>query len=115
MIAVYLTPKGAGYTGTWENFVAPQSLRTGKGKTPLNLTDCVIGADGALYFTIGGRGTQASLFRVVYTGNEPAAALPAPELRNKEGQEARDLRHKLEAFNAEARSRGHRIRLAVLE
>ena len=102
LIAVYLTPKGAGYTGTWENFVAPQSLRTGKGKTPLNLTDCVIGADGALYFTIGGRGTQASLFRVVYTGNEPAAALPASELRNKEGQEARDLRHKLEAFNAEA-------------
>lgn len=102
LIAVHLTPKGAGYTGTWENFVAPQSLRTGKGKTPLNLTDCVIGADGALYFTIGGRGTQASLFRVVYTGSEPAVALPAAELRDKEGHEARDLRHKLEAFNVQA-------------
>lgn len=102
LIAVHLTPQGAGYTGTWENFVAPQSLRTGKGRTPLNLTDCVIGADGALYFTIGGRGTQASLFRVVYAGSEPAVALPVAELRNTEGQEARDLRHKLEAFNVQA-------------
>lgn len=102
LIAVHLTPNGAGYTGTWENFVAPQSLRTGKGKTPLNLTDCVVGADGAVYFTIGGRGTQASLFRVIYTGSEPAAALPASELHNKEGQPARDLRHKLEAFNVQA-------------
>ena len=43
----------------------------------LNLTDCVVGADGALYFSIGGRGTPASLFRVVYTGNEPAKPLTA--------------------------------------
>ena len=27
LIAVHLTPKGAGYTGSWENFVAPQSLQ----------------------------------------------------------------------------------------
>jgi putative heme-binding domain-containing protein len=101
LIAVHLTPNGAGYTGTWENFVAPQSLRTGKGKVPLNLTDCVVGADGALYFSIGGRGTQASLFRVIYTGNEPSAVLPASELRSHDGQEARELRHKLEAYNVQ--------------
>lgn len=99
LIAVHLTPKGAGYTGSWENFVAPASLRTGKGKTPLNLTDVVIGDDGALYFTIGGRGTAASLFRVTYTGSEPAKTLTAQELQNKEGSEARELRHQLEAFN----------------
>jgi len=102
LIAVHLTPKGAGYTGTWENFVAPQSLRTNKGKTPLNLTDVVIGDDGAMYFTIGGRGTQASLFRVSYTGNEPFKQLTANELRNDEGRDARELRRKLEAFNVEA-------------
>ncbi len=101
LIAVHLTPNGAGYTGTWENFVAPQSLRTNKGKTPLNLTDVVIGEDGAMYFTIGGRGTQASLFRVTYTGNETAAPLAERELHNKEGQDLRDLRHKLEAFNVQ--------------
>lgn len=101
LIAVHLTPKGAGYTGSWENFVSPQSLRTNKGKTPLNLTDVVIGDDGSLYFTIGGRGTQASLFRVTYTGTEPAAPLSAIQLQNKEGSEARDLRHSLEAFNVQ--------------
>jgi putative heme-binding domain-containing protein len=102
LIAVHLTPKGAGYTGTWENFVAPQSLRTNKGKSPLNLTDAVIGDDGAMYFTVGGRGTPASLYRVTYIGNEPAKALPASELRNTEGSETRELRHKLETFNVKA-------------
>lgn len=99
LIAVHLTPKGAGYTGSWENFVAPQSLRTGKGKTPLNLTDVLIGDDGALYFTIGGRGTAASLFRVTYAGSEQTTPLTTQELQNKEGSAARELRHQLEAFN----------------
>jgi len=100
LIAVHLTPRGAGYTGTWENFVAPESLRTGKGKTPLNLTDVVVGADGALYFTIGGRGTQASLFRVVYAGDELSNPLAENELRNQDGEDVRSLRRKLESFNA---------------
>ncbi len=99
LIAVHLTPDGASYTGTFENFVAPKSLSGKGGKTPLNLTDLVIGSDGSMYFTIGGRGTQASLFRVTYTGNESATPLPASELRNKAGADARILRHKLEAFN----------------
>lgn len=102
LIAVHLSPKGAGYTGTFENFVAPKSLRTNKGKTPLNLTDVVIGNDGSLYFTIGGRGTQASLFRVSYTGKEPATTVAANELKDKSGAEARELRHKLEGLNIKA-------------
>ena len=101
LMAVHLSPKGAGYTGTWENFVAPQSLRTQVGKTPLNLTDVVIGADGALYFTIGGRGTKASLFRVSYSGDERANPLSVDELRHSDGRESRELRRKLEAFNVE--------------
>ena len=87
LIAVHLTPSGASYTGTWENFVAPKSLHSNSGKTPLNLTDVVIGDDGSLYFTIGGRGTQASLFRVTYTGHETATPVAASELHDKAGSE----------------------------
>jgi putative heme-binding domain-containing protein len=99
LIAMHLTPHGASYTGTWENFVAPKALHSNRGKTPLNLTDVVIGADGSLYFTIGGRGTQACLFRVSYTGQDNATPVAASELRDEAGQKDRDLRHKLEAFN----------------
>ena len=100
LIAAHLTTSnGVTYSGTWENFVAPKGLHGNYGKTPLPLTDVVIGGDGSLYFTIGGRGTQASLFRVTYTGSENAAPVTAAELQDKDGAEARELRRKLEAFN----------------
>jgi len=99
LIAVHLTPNGAGYTGTWENFVAPKNLKGGGPKAPLNLTDAVIGEDGAMYFTIGGRGTGAGLFRVTYTGNESTAA---GDLHDKEGAEARAIRQKLETLHGKA-------------
>jgi len=102
LIAVHLTPNGASYSGTFENFVAPKSLHTKQGKTPLNLTDAVIGDDGSMYFTIGGRGTQASLFRVTYTGTEPATPMAGSDLQEKAGRELRDLRHKLEWLNTDA-------------
>ncbi len=102
LIAVHLTPDGASYTGTFENFVAPKSLNGKGGKTPLNLTDVVIGDDGSLYFTIGGRGTQASLFRVTYTGDEIAAPVAAGDLSSRNGSDARDLRRKLESFNVQS-------------
>ena len=99
LIAVHLAPKGAGYSATWENFVSPKSLKTRSGKVPLNLTDAVIGADGSMYFTVGGRGTQANLFRVSYTGSESAAPLASGALHDADGSEARSLRHRLEAMN----------------
>lgn len=99
LIAVHLAPKGASYGATWENFVAPKSLKARSGKVPLNLTDAVIGVDGSMYFTVGGRGTQANLFRVTYTGSEAAAPLAAGDLRDKNGSEARTLRHQLETMN----------------
>ena len=95
LIAVHLKPQGASYAATWENFVAPKGLRGGP-KTPLNLTDVVIGEDGALYFTVGGRNTQASLYRVTYVGKESTAPT---EVKDKEGAEARAQRHALEAFH----------------
>ena len=99
IIAVHLTPDGASYNGTWENLVAPKSLLSKSGKVPLNLTDVVIGGDGAMYFTVGGHSTQSDLFRVSYAGSEAAAALPAEALRDAAGREERALRHRLEAFN----------------
>ena len=96
LIAVHLTPQGASYGGTWENFVAPKSLNEKSGKTPLNLTGLTIGDDGAMYFTIGGRHTQGALFRVTYEGTESTA--PA-DLHEVAGDESRTLRHKLEAFH----------------
>lgn len=99
LIAVHLQPDGAGYTGSFENFVAPKSLRGGGPRVPLNLTDALIGDDGALYFTIGGRNTQSSLFRVSWRGDAPAAPLSAAQLTDQTGREARALRHRLEAFN----------------
>ena len=97
LMAVHLKPEGASYTATWENFIAPAGLMDkSKGKSPLNLTDLVIGDDGAMYFTIGGRGTASGLYRVSYTGKESTTAAWEP---NKEGAEARALRRKLEAFH----------------
>ncbi|MEP6672245.1 MAG: heme-binding protein [Chthoniobacter sp.] len=96
LIAVHLTPDGASYGGTWENFVAPKSLHDAGGKTPLNMTGVLVGEDGAMYFTTGGRHTQGALFRVTYTGTEPTT--PA-DLHDTKGSDARAVRHDLEAFH----------------
>lgn len=69
--AIHLEPDGATYTGTKEDFVWSK---------PLAVTDAIIGQDGALYFAVGGRGSQSALYRVRYTGDastEPAEILTA--------------------------------------
>lgn len=104
LMAVHLTPDGATYSGTWENFVAPKSLRAKSAKTPMNLTGLTIGDDGAMYFTVGGRHTQGALYRVTYAGSD--STVPA-DLHDTQGSESRDLRHKLEAFH------GHEDKTAV--
>jgi putative heme-binding domain-containing protein len=97
IVAIHLVPKGSGYEGVMENFVARKAL-TDKSAPggPLNVTDVVIGDDGAMYFTIGGRNAQAALYRVTYKGSEPTTAT---DLVNKEGAKERKLRHELEAFH----------------
>lgn len=84
--AIHLTPDGAGYKGEQEAFCYG---------SPLPLTDAIIGQDGALYFTIGGRGTQSALFRITYTGKESTA----PVTGEMAGVEARKLRRSLEAYH----------------
>ncbi len=85
MYAIILEPQGASFKATKEEFVSGRALP---------LTDMVVGKDGAMYFTTGGRGSQSALYRVVYTGSEstaPVAALPPTDLALQ--------RHKLEAFH----------------
>ena len=79
MYALHLKPIGASWTAEKEEFVA--------GK-PLPLTDMVIRPqDGAMYFLIGGRGTQSALYRVTWTGGgittpvAPAALTPEMQQR----------------------------------
>lgn len=85
--AIHLEPKGAGYVGKAEPFVYG---------APLPVTDAVVGDDGALYFTIGGRNAQSALYRITYAKPIPAegAVAEAPE-----PAAARDLRRRLEAFH----------------
>lgn len=100
LMAVHLEPNGSSYKGRFENFVAPLGLvKPGAPKKALNLTDAVIGSDGAMYFTIGGRNTQGALYRVTYTG--PMASTPA-KLENDAGAKDRALRRSLEAFHGTA-------------
>ena len=86
--AIHLTPRGAGYTATLEEFAA------GRG---LPVTDAVIGRDGALYFTVGGRRLASAVYRVRYAGDESTA--PADPLDSAEARELRSLRRRLESFH----------------
>jgi putative heme-binding domain-containing protein len=100
LIAVHPKPHGASYTAEVENFVCPLGLvKAGAPKKPLPLTDVVVGSDGAMYFTTGGRNNQAALYRVSYTG--PRDEAPA-KLENEEGAKERALRRSLEAFHGKA-------------
>ena len=87
MYAVHLAPRGASFTGTLEEFVTA---------TPLALTDVIINQhDGAMYFLIGGRGTQSGLYRVTYAGKESTAPVETKTPLTKE----QALRHELETLH----------------
>lgn len=85
--AIHLTPRGSSYTATKEEFVSG---------APLPVTDAVIGADGLLYFTVGGRGTQSALYRVRYEGKD---SLDAPTSDDRKSSKARELRRSLEKYH----------------
>lgn len=86
--SVHLSPSGSTYAANYEDFV------TG---SPLPVTDAVVGHDGALYFAVGGRGVQSSLYRVSYVGSESTE--PAV-LTSVSGEDQRELRRKLERFHS---------------
>ncbi len=87
LYAIHLQPSGSTYTATKEEFLSG---------TPLPLTDVIIHpADGAMYFTIGGRKVQSGLYRVTYTGKESTAPISMAPVKDP----ARETRHQLEAFH----------------
>lgn len=90
MYAIHVQPQGSSYTATKEEFLS---------RTPLPLTDNAVGPDGAIYFTVGGRGTQSELFRVTYVGKEPT---DLADLKDKEFADLRELRQQIEAYHKAA-------------
>lgn len=85
--AIHLTPKGATYEASAEEFISG---------APLPLTDGTIGPDGALYFATGGRRLESDLYRVYYKGElDTHTPLKESDLP----QEAK-LRRELEQFHA---------------
>jgi putative heme-binding domain-containing protein len=87
LYAAHLTPEGASYSATAEEFVTGQ---------PLALTDLVVNQkDGAIYFAVGGRKTQSALYRVTYVGKESTA----PSRSDNRFAKERELRHRLESFH----------------
>jgi len=85
--AIHLEARGAGYAGKAEPFVFG---------APLPVTDAIVGKDGALYFTTGGRNTQSALYRVTYTDPIPLEEALAEDPAITE---ARTLRRELETFH----------------
>jgi putative heme-binding domain-containing protein len=90
LYALHLTPEGSAYKGTIEDFV---------NGSPLPLTDVVVNKkDGAVYFTVGGRKTQSSLYRLTYTGSESTALVTDVAAPNA----LHSLRKKLESYHGHA-------------
>jgi putative heme-binding domain-containing protein len=101
MYAIHLEPEGSTYKGVKQEFVA---------RTPLPLTDMTVGKDGAIYFTVGGRGGQGELYRVSYVGPESTAPADA---RQPAFATERKLRHDLEAFHKPAADPTAAVSLAL--
>ena len=101
MCAIHLEPEGSSYKAVKEEFVS---------RTPLPLTDVTVGKDGALYFTVGGRGGQSELYRVTYAGPESTAPANAHDTA---GAEARQARQTLEKFHRPAADPQAAIALAL--
>ncbi|MCP4782484.1 MAG: DUF1080 domain-containing protein [Fuerstiella sp.] len=92
MYAIHMEPDKSTYKATKEEFVS---------RSPLPLTDVAAGPDGTLYFTVGGRGTQSELFRVIYVGQE---SVKPQHYENATFAEQRAHRRELEQFHGTAAS-----------
>ncbi len=86
--SVHLQPAGAGYTGVSEPFIYA---------SPLPVTDAIVGDEGDMYFTVGGRGTDSAFYRVRYIGNE-SIAKPRTGDDDADAQN-RATRRQLESFH----------------
>jgi len=90
MFAVHLTPEGSSYAAEVEPFLSAQGLP---------IADLAVSpVDGALYFLIGGRGTQSGIYRVTYVGNENTNPKP-PAALDPATAGLHSLRRELESFH----------------
>jgi putative heme-binding domain-containing protein len=94
IVAVHLSPNGAGYLGSGEVFLEGR---------PLNVTDLDFDADGAMWFVTGGRKTQSALYRIRYTGTSSPSATPGEQANSVAAfsTEARKLRRDLEQYHGQ--------------
>lgn len=88
--ALHFESKDGTYLATKEEFLS---------RAPLPLTDVETGPDGALYFTVGGRGTDSALYRVTYTGDQPVDPVPN-RIANREHENALNARRALESHHS---------------
>jgi putative heme-binding domain-containing protein len=88
LYAIHLEPKGASYVGTVEIFVSGLGLP---------FTDLVVGSDGALYFSVGGRRLGSAIYRIWYSG--PPADDGISSIEFTAASEHRDLRLSLESYH----------------
>lgn len=80
--ALHLKPNGATYTAESELFCSAPAMQ---------VADMVVNpSDGLLYYVVGGRRTQSSLYRVHYRGNESVVAAQRVELTSEQ-QDRRGL------------------------
>jgi putative heme-binding domain-containing protein len=92
VLAVHLRPRGASYVAQAETFLQGQ---------PLNVCCLDFGPDGAMYVVTGGRKTKSGLYRVRFTGEQPAAHVASQHAEQSaaHAKAARDTRHRLEDFH----------------
>jgi putative heme-binding domain-containing protein len=92
VLAVHLQPRGASYLAQAETFLQGQ---------PLNVCCLDFGPDGAMYLVTGGRKTKSGLYRVRFTGEQPApvAASQHAEQCAAHARTARETRRRLEDFH----------------
>ena len=88
--AMHLQKDGASYTAEYEPFVTGQ---------PLNITDMIVGQDGAIYFVTGGNGTDTGLFRIVYKGEESTKPVASDAAQATETEDLVGLRRSLEDWH----------------
>lgn len=89
--AVHMEPQGSTYTGSFEEFASGR---------PFPVTDIVIGRDGAMYLTTGGRRTQSGLYRITSIGGSEVDARKEAEMASAQRttRPSRELRRSLETL-----------------